>query len=132
MSTHRAVDLDGDGALDAFVPEPSASDCDNEYPFALYLSRGACGHRVGVIRGTLSRALLASAPRSHGLPDLTTTIERSEQDDPRVPAQRRTTQITYRFDGVAYRERARESRVAVCHHCSRIVCRNTRIQRTSP
>ncbi len=128
MATARTVDLDRDGALDVLVPEPSPTDCNNAYTFAIYLTRGACGHRVGTIRGMLQLERVARAVRPNGLPELVTTIERTLQNDPRVPAQRQTETITYRYDGSAYREHSRAVTQAVCHHCAHVECRNTRIQ----
>lgn len=128
MSTSEVADLDGDGALDVLVPEPTPTQCNNEYTLAVYLRRASCGHRVGTIRGTLQLDLVPAAPRFNGLPELVTRVERSLQNDPRVPAQRETETITYRFDGASYREHARSTTRATCHHCSRVSCRNTRIQ----
>jgi hypothetical protein len=132
MSTHSKADLDGDGALDTLVPEPSPTDCNNEYSFGVYLTRGRCGVRVGSIRGAPQIARIAGATRTRGMPELVTVIERAEQRDPRVPAERVSETITYQFDGAAYRERGRSVTRAVCHHCAQVRCRNTRIQAPPP
>jgi hypothetical protein len=119
VSTDRSLDIDGDGQRDALVPEPAPGDCNNDMHAAVYVARGACGHRVGVVVGSV-RPTAGSQPGA--LPDLTTTVESGYQDDPRVPAQRRTVTRTYRFDGTAYREAGRKTEDAICHHCGTVRC----------
>jgi hypothetical protein len=110
------LDLDGDGTMDWAVPEPAAGDCVSDMHLALYLSRGSCGHHLGVVIGRPDAS--ASGRRRHGLADLETTVEETVQDDPRVPAVRRTHHRTYRFDGTRYREVRHTTDDAVCHHCA--------------
>lgn len=117
MGTSHPFDLDGDGQLDTLVPEPARGDCVQDFHFAIYVTRGRCGHRVGVVYGTLDIAALAAAPRSAGLPDLTTVTERQQQADPRRPAELRRETRTYRFDGTTYRESNHTVSISVCHHC---------------
>ncbi len=124
FGTTRAVDLDGDGTLDVLVPEPAAGDCVSTMHVAVYLARGACGHRLGVLQGRIELAA-SSTHRTHGLFDLVTTSDETIQDDPRVPAQRRTHRRTYRFDGTAYRETAHTTSDGVCHHCPHESCTTT-------
>ena len=125
MGTSAPFDLDGDGAHDVFVPEPAAGDCNEDFHFAIYLSHGMCGHRVGMVRGNVDAALLATAPRHAGLPDLTTVTERGQQPDPRNPAELRRVTYTYRFDGVAYREVNQSVSTSVCHHCAIETCQHS-------
>lgn len=125
FGTSDGPDVDGDGTADVFVPEPAAGDCTSTMHVAIYLTisqpGGSCGHRLGVIEG---RAVLASG-RSHGLFDLETASEETIQDDPRVPAARRTHHRRYCFDGTTYREVAHTTTDAVCHHCSLESCTTT-------
>jgi hypothetical protein len=115
--TSEVVDLDGDGQLDVLAPEPAEGDCVGDMHLAVYLSRGACGHRVGVIQGQIDVAGTRAARRSHGLLDVHTTIEETVQPDPRVPAVRRTRARRYRFDGTRYTLASERTTRAVCHHC---------------
>ena len=124
FGTARTVDVDGDGALDVLVPEPARGDCVSTMHVAIYLVRGACGHRLGVIQGHIELAA-SRARRTRGLFDLVTTSEETLQDDPRVPARRRTHQRTYRFDGTLYQETAHTISDAVCHHCAHESCVTT-------
>jgi hypothetical protein len=124
FGTTRAVDVDGDGTLDVLVPEPAPGDCVGSMHVAVYLVRGACGHRLGVIQGRVDPAA-SSTHRIRGLFDLVTTVDETVQDDPRVPARRRTHRRTYRFDGAAYRELTHTTSDAVCHHCVREACTTT-------
>ncbi|MEI8256357.1 MAG: hypothetical protein WCJ30_11855 [Deltaproteobacteria bacterium] len=117
MSTSESFDLDGDGQLDALVPEPAPNDCVQDFHFAVYVNRGSCGHRVGVVQGSIDVAAMGAAPRHGGLPDLSTLTERQQQQDPRTPAQLRRERRTYRFDGTVYREITDVVSVSVCHHC---------------
>jgi hypothetical protein len=117
----RGVDLDGDGTRDAFVPEPQRGDCVDDMHVALYVVRGTCGHRVGVVVGRLETPA-PSARRAGTLPDLVTTELETVQDDPRVPAVQRTHTRTYRFSGGVYRETRHTQSDSVCHHCARVWC----------
>lgn len=108
-----ALDLDGDGGPDQLVPAPLPGDCTEDMHVDAYWVRGSCGHRVGTLIGRPT----ATRRRSHGLFDLETSVEETVQDDPRVPAVRRTHRRTYRFDGAAYREVSHTVSDAVCHHC---------------
>lgn len=123
FGTTSPMDLDSDGAMDFLVPEPSAGDCVETMHLAIYLTRGGCGHRLGVIVGALDLAALSTAARSHGLPDLRTTARETVQDDPRIPAVQRTHQYRYRFDGSTYVEASHVHHDAVCHHCGLQQCR---------
>lgn len=118
FGTSAVLDVDGDGTTDVSSPEPQAGDCVSSMHVAIYLSRGACGVRVGLVEGRPTRG----RHRSHGLFDLLTRSEETVQDDPRVPAVRRTHERTYRFDGATYREVAHRTSDSVCHHCSLESC----------
>jgi hypothetical protein len=122
MGVSEPFDLDGDGVRDVLVPEPGPGDCTMDFHFAIYIKRGACGHRVGIVYGNIDATALSSAPRHAGLPELTTRTERQQQPDPRVPAELRVETRTYRFDGVAYREVHQTVTTSVCHHCPSVRC----------
>lgn len=119
VATDRAIDLDADGQADAFVPEPAAGDCNHDMHRAVYVVRGACGHRVGVVIGSVEQP---AAARPGTLAELSTTIESGHQEDPRVTAQLRTVRRTYRYDETAYREVDKRTTDAVCHHCPSVRC----------
>ena len=122
MSPQRSLDVDGDGELDVLVPEPAPGDCNHDVHFAIYVVRGECGHRAGVVVGQIDAARLDGARPAGALPDLTTRVESGYQDDPRTIAQHRTIRRTYRFDGAEYREISRDERYAMCHHCGDVRC----------
>jgi hypothetical protein len=122
MSPHRSVDVDGDGELDVLAPEPAQGDCNHDVHFAIYVVRGECGHRAGVVIGQIDATLLDGARPAGALRDLTTRVESGYQDDPRVTAQLRTITRTYRFNGAEYREISRDESYAVCHHCGNVQC----------
>lgn len=122
VTTVRSVDIDGDGQADALVPEPAAGDCNHDMHYAVYVVRGACGHRAGLVVGN---AELKAGAAPGTLADLRTTVAAGHQEDPRVPAQLRTVTRTYRFDGTAYREVDHQTTEAVCHHCPSVRCTNS-------
>lgn len=65
--TCHDLDLDGDGVLDATVPLASGARCNDDVRWALYVTRGACGHRVGTVGpGTVER-VDDEAPTADGL-----------------------------------------------------------------
>ena len=67
-------DFDGDGTLDAVVPETERAYCAEDVRRTIYLARGSCGHRAGTIEGNIDWALLQkAAPGEHGLPEVTAT-----------------------------------------------------------
>lgn len=119
VTTARSVDIDGDGQADALVPEPAAGDCNHDLHHAVYIVRGACGHRAGLVVGN---AELKAGAAPGTLADLRTTVASGHQEDPRVPAQLRTVTRIYRFDGTAYREVDHQTTEAVCHHCPSMRC----------
>ncbi len=125
MGTSRPFDLDGDGQSDTLVPEPAQGDCTQDYHFAIYVTRGTCGHRVGLVHGSIDVVAMRTAPRHAGLPDLTTIAERQQQPDPRIPAVLRRETHAYRFDGTAYREIHSTVVTPVCHHCPDARCENS-------
>lgn len=111
--TRWDVDVDRDGAPDALVPRPAGRrpelTCPDEVEWDVYVSRGACGHHVGRLRGGLDRWHQLTAEISHGLVVLTTGIE------PRGPSDEGVT-LRNAFDGVRYREVAmtvHESRCSI-------------------
>jgi hypothetical protein len=113
--TSRPFDLDG--IDDTLVPEPEPGDCTEDFHFAIYVARGACGHRVGRVYGNIDLTSWSSAPRHASLPDFSTVTERQQQPDPRSPAELRRETRTYRFDGTTYRETNHTVSISVCHHC---------------
>ncbi|MBL9023482.1 MAG: hypothetical protein JNL21_14900 [Myxococcales bacterium] len=119
VATDRSLDIDGDGARDALVPEPAEGDCNFDLHRAVYVARGDCGHKVGVVAGSVEPK---TGPISSGLPELTTVVEVGAQPDPLQPARRRTIKRTYRFDGATYRKVHEQSEDVVCHHCSTVRC----------
>jgi hypothetical protein len=121
-SLSEPFDIDGDGQPDVLVPEPAPDDCVQDFHFAVYVTRGACGHRVGIVHGMVDLPAVASAPRSAGLRDLVATTERQAQRDPREPAKLVRVTRTYRFDGTAYREVNKSTTASVCHHCPSVHC----------
>lgn len=123
----RVLDLDGDGVRDAFVPEPQRGDCVDDMHIALYVVRGTCGHRVGVVVGRPETSAPATR-RGGALLELVTTERETVQRDPRVPAVQRTHTRTYRFDGRAYRETRHTQRDAICHHCAQVWCEAVAVQ----
>jgi hypothetical protein len=123
FATERWFDLDGDGALDAAVPEADAGSCPEDVRWSLWVSRGDCGHLVGTVRGSIVREqLVRAAPGEHGLPDVHTASERRRGGrDNAVSAER-----TYVFDGRAYVETRVDERrgTMTCspHPCPTITC----------
>lgn len=101
FAPRREMDLDGDGTLDVLVPLPGARSppdaCPEDVRWAIYVVRGACGHLVGEIEGDPRQGSIMS----RGLFDITAEIAPSSGMEGR-------TSLRYTFDGLSYREGARE------------------------
>src|SRR5262249_50818658 len=56
-STLSLLDVDGDGVPDAFVPEPrDKNTCPEAVMWRVYVTRGACGHDVGLVGPSLPQS----------------------------------------------------------------------------
>jgi len=78
LRTRWDLDLDRDGVPDARVPQPRARDpgttCPQDVEWDLYVTRGSCGHRVGRVRGDVSRWRAAPPTLSGGWIALATEV----------------------------------------------------------
>jgi hypothetical protein len=99
-------DFDGDGTLDAIVPETEGASCPSSVKHTIYLVRGDCGHLVGTVQGDIDYvALRRAAPGEHGLPDVVATVEEINPwpgPGGMGASEVHTTRRTYRFDGTSY------------------------------
>lgn len=104
-------DFDGDGVVDAVAPETERAYCPHDVRRTIYLARGACGHRVGTIEGTIDWAALhQAAPGEHGLPEIVATRQDVSPAPPPGGCGEsivRTVTRHYRYDGTSYLETSR-------------------------
>lgn len=109
--TSWAHDFDRDGAPDALVPLPDSRDPQHACPAGIewdvYVSRGACGHRVGRIEGRYQSRDPAHTGLAHGFEDISTQVDVMS---PRDPVQ----DLRYAFDGSSYRVADRTVHEARC------------------
>lgn len=108
-ATDRTRDLDGDGQSDVLVPHPRERNpqtgCPEDVRWEAYLTRGACGVRVGMFEGDF--AGIDREHLAHGLPIVLTTIPPGSPADERV-------HLRYALDGAVYTEVQRTSDEARC------------------
>lgn len=102
LAPNDDLDFDRDGVADRIVPVDGGKaepyPCPRSVRWALWVTRGACGHRVGTISGDLTRAADPSATRmEHGLTVLSSTRRPSGPDAGAVD-------YVYTFDGSSYVE----------------------------
>jgi hypothetical protein len=117
-----AVDLDGDGVLDRFVPRPKGGRCPWEVTFDVYVMRGECGHLVGSVTGDFAQeSHVAGFVR--GLRAITTRSEWATHGSKRPLPEHHSRTRRYVFDGKQLRERSDDTRTGVCHHCGVASCR---------
>lgn len=118
FTTRHDLDLDGDGALDADVPLAKDARCADDVRHALYVTRGACGHRVGTVGpGTIAVHEVARAsPTAAGLKPVRTWTHRSGAGK-WIHGER-----NFAFDGGAYREVAAKDREEACETCKPSEC----------
>jgi len=114
FETSYERDLDGDGFPDAIVPLGKGKQCPEEFRFAVYITRGDCGHHVGVVGpGKLMESDLDAAPDPRGLKPLTYVFS---LDPSRLGANARTTR-TFRFTGKSYGIASFQREEISCSHC---------------
>lgn len=79
FGTRWDLDVDRDGVPDALVALPAGHrperTCPHEIQWEVYVSRGACGHRIGRLRGEIDRWHHATTELSRGYVVLTTVVE---------------------------------------------------------
>ncbi|MCA9708404.1 MAG: hypothetical protein KDK70_21320, partial [Myxococcales bacterium] len=122
LRTDPGPDLDGDGVPEIYVPHPTRGHCPWDVPHDVYVMRGACGHHVGTITGTIDDQT-ALAPFAHGLREVETTAEWAAHDGDGPVPQHHTRTRRYRFDGARLRKVDDQESVGVCHHCGVAHCR---------
>lgn len=150
VSTHRTIDLDGDGRGEVLVPHKRSRECPWETPHDLYIMRGDCGHRIGTITGFITDSS-AIAPFTAGLREFTTEsgwadhqpMPTGADDEARrkklaaehaevkektgrayfdvIPSNHTRTR-TYRFDGAKLELESDNDSVGRCHHCATSRC----------
>ncbi len=100
--TEFAIDLDNDGVFDAAVP--IAATCHHDVRYALYVTRGGCGHHVGTVGpGSWDTTHVRAMPAAAGLKDLeVSTYKTIAAADASVRSV--ATRRKFAFDGTAYRE----------------------------
>ncbi len=114
--TRHELDLDGDGVLDAQVPLASGVQCGDDVRYALYVMRGACGHRVGTVGPGLIASNDGFAPTAGGLKPLRTWIHRYTAGKI-VKGER-----NYTFATGTYRESDAKQTEEPCDVCKAQVC----------
>ena len=129
MGSDVGADLDGDGAPEIYVPHASQGRCPWDIPHDVYVMRGACGHLVGTIVGTLDDDATRLSRFEHGLRVAHTraswTSHVREHPDP----VHHTRTWTYTFDGRRLRQTDASAGDGVCHHCGVTRCREERGRR---
>lgn len=114
FETNFERDLDGDGFPDALVPLGKGKQCPEEIQFAVYITRGDCGHHVGFVGpGEQLDDDFEAAPDPRGLKPLTYVVSLNPS---RLGADKRTTRV-FRFSGNAYGVASFRSEEASCSHC---------------
>lgn len=119
LSTRPSVDLDGDGRLDVLVPHAKLGSCPWEVPHDVYVMRGACGHRLGTVVGSIEEPTF-TAPFHKGLRDIHTSA--SWASGARLVPEHHTRERRYVFDGRALRLVQDLHRSGQCHHCGVSSC----------
>lgn len=124
--TRYDYDFDGDGLLDALVPEPKRAFCPSSVRHAIYITRchrgRCCGHHVGVVGGgeiDVDGLRKTRTDRS-GLKPIETHFERTERRT-RIP-DRVSYRRRYVFRRGRYRLDSEKRRTGRCHHCSTPSC----------
>ena len=112
------IDLDGDGVLDARVPLAKDVSCPGDVREALYVMRGACGHRVGTVGPWQIATLLIErvSPPTTGLKDVHTSTG-AVLDGKRTDIRR-----VFTFEGGTYREATVEAKDFPCPDCKSRTC----------
>ncbi len=99
-------DFDGDGAVDAAVPQTQGAYCPDDVSWALYVSRRDCGYHLGTVQGEIDGpALLRANTGPNRLPIVATTAERiGAWPGPGGMGASgvTTTKRTWAFDGAQY------------------------------
>ena len=121
LTTTYAIDVDGDGIPDAFVPQPRSKDaCPEEVSWRVYVTRGACGHDVGVVGPSFpqinSRPLDASGFRPLVAESVTTRL------GARAIPDHITTTNRFAVRHGAYARVETKQQVDACHHCATWRC----------
>ena len=125
FTTRRDIDLDGDGRLDALVPQKSkAVKCSHDVVYKAYVMRGSCGHYVGDISGgTIDPATRLAAVGASGLKTVTTTDRITRRKHVRGAGQEQrgeTTHFTWtsRYRNGRYQSKLQTRKSCCCIHCS--------------
>jgi hypothetical protein len=129
FETSHDYDVDADGELDAFVPErpsPKGRGCPGDVSRAVYVMRGACGHRVGVVGPGLPRSdAVDAAPDASGFRILT-FYEATPTVAKVHVVEFDTREIRFAFERGAYRRldpRSERVEHGSCEHCATGTCR---------
>jgi hypothetical protein len=120
VDTRRLLDVDGDGLIDVFVPEPASSaSCPDEFSYRVFVVRGACGHELGVV-GPGQVMPDASPLGSTGYRAIR-THEASSRSNSRIP-NKTTIARTFELVAGAYKLTDKQTSGGQCHHCARWHC----------
>jgi hypothetical protein len=123
-------DLDGDGAVDAAVPQAESAYCPDDVRWTLYVARRDCGYLLGTVQGTIDGPTLVRANTGpNRLPIVTTKMERigAWPGPGGIDANEVVdTTRTWAFDGVQYigatTEEQRVKRTCSPGPCPMITC----------
>jgi hypothetical protein len=123
LTTTRLLDVDGDGVLDALVPDHGKRQCPDEGTWDVYVVRGGCGHAMGTIGPGWPGLDAALVPLDRsGYRPITTVGEHADHGK-KGPIPEMVTRTTVaRVVGKAYRRGTTRTRTGICHHCAVSYC----------
>jgi hypothetical protein len=113
-TTEYRFDLDNDGVFDGIVPLAEGVRCHDDVKFALYVTRGACGHHVGTVRGLVYAELSAPAPGK--LRNITVGHHSRVSGADGKPLDR-SGESHFSFDGTTYKEVDQKLTEEPCRAC---------------
>jgi len=119
------ADVDGDGVLDTWVPiDPGRGGCPDDVRYEVFVMRGACGHRVGIVGPGSVPDLGFTMPRAidpSGLRPIAMEQEHVQTGARGIPVSTTTRRMF--VGGVnGYRVGHEDVRTGVCHHCAVSSC----------
>lgn len=121
LSTIRAIDVDGDGIPDAFVPQPGTrSDCPETVMWRVYVTRGTCGHDLGLV-GPSFPTVDASPLDASGFRPLVAASVTTKRGQRGIPDHITTTNRFAVTKG-KYAQVDTVQRIGICHHCATWHC----------
>jgi hypothetical protein len=121
LTSHPAIDVDGDARLDVLVPHASGGACPWDVPHDVYVMRGTCGHKIGTIAGPLDAPTHTTTFHS-GIREIRTSASWASTGKAEMVPDHHTRARSYRFDGQMLRQIQDDTRSGRCHHCSVSSC----------